>query len=77
MKINRGKPVVNITEVIENMLIRPDKYISLRTKAWQDFFSVVGAQVLKRGVVIYLTIHTTIEGCGEQFPTSKGVVFDG
>lgn len=41
------------------------------------FFFVVGAEVLKRGVVIYLTIHTTIEGCGEQFPTSKGVVFDG
>lgn len=38
MKLNRGKTVLNIIEVGENILNKSDKCITLRKKAWQDFF---------------------------------------
>lgn len=76
MKLNRGKTVLNIIEVRENILNKSDKCITLRKKARQDFF-VVGREVLRKGDVVYVTIHTTFEGCGEQFPTSRGVVCAG
>lgn len=44
---------MNIVGTRENIVIKYDEYISLRKKAWQDFFvCVVGRDVLKREYVV-------------------------